>query len=494
MAEHRVSLPLDTRKQRALLGHCIINTIFFQQARVRVESEWFEDPTMGKVFRAVASFFDRYNRQPTVDELKGWKDIAQFEAEERKTLHNVINLSVSETENYGADLLRDELTYWLSARIYRLAVQESERAYNNAKFDECYRIINKRVREMNEAQFTQDIAQPFNDPANFLKKVELRYEDAITLGIKALDDALMPSGMDSGPAYESKSLLYGDTTLLLAPSNVGKTTALITVARHNIMREKDVLWFSHEGTNEDLQMKMMQAVLNVDTAELFRMYKTDEGLAEITAAMRMVDRHLIYIPWNHPGMTIEELAPVIERRQEERKARYNGKGFDLLVDDYPGKLSTERARGGHMEQRNLDAIVYDYFVQLGLKHRFHVLAAIQTNREGSKVNRDDTRLITMEDVRECWDTMTMATNVITMNRDKRAEAKGIVTFYVAKSRSSRTGRAVVCKSDYGASITHSEDRGATWYYGTMSLSEHLSEFLDRFKGKEVSEEAIHDAL
>ena len=492
MAE-QITLPLDTRKQRAVLGHCILNAVFFQQCRVRVEPDWFESGPMAKVFKALVGFWDRYKRLPTVDELKGWKDISQFEIAERNTLHDTINSAVTETDNYGADSLRDELTYWLSARIYRLGMAEADRAYNNKKFDECYRIITQRVKELNEAKFAQDIAKSFADPAQFLSKVESRYDDAVTFGLKALDDAMMPPGMDSGPVGQSKSLLLGDTTILLAPSNVGKTTALITIARHNVMRQKDVLWFSHEGVDDDLQQKMIQAVLGVNTSVLLAMYKTPEGLAEITAAMRLVEKHLVYIPWNHPGMTVEELVPVIERRQEERRAKNGGKGFDLLVDDYPGKLRTQAAAGGRLEQRNQDAIVYDYFVQLGLKHRFHVLAAIQTNREGSKANRDDTRLLTMEDVRESWDTMTMATNVLTMNRDVNASNKNRVTFYIAKSRSSRIGRAVVCKSDYEASITHREDLGATWYYGTMSLSGHIDDFIERFRGKEIPNEALAEA-
>lgn len=493
MAEN-ITLPLDVRKQRALLGHCILNAVFFQQCRVRVEPEWFRDGPLSKVYKALSGYWDRYKRVPTVDELRGWKDILQFDEAERATLQNTINQAVAETDNFGVDGLRDELTYWLSARLYRLGVAESERAYNLGKFDEAYALISKRVKEMNEAKFVQDIAKSFADPVQLLAKTEQNYADAITFGIRALDDAMMPTGMDCGPAGESKSLRLGDTTLLLAPSNVGKTTALITIARHNIMRRRDVLWFTHEGVDDDLQIKMMQAVLGVDTPTLLNMYKTPDGLAEITAAMRLVEKHLVYIPWNHPGMTVEELVPVIERRQEERRARNSGKGFDLLVDDYPGKLTTEYARGGRMEQRNLDARVYDNFVQLGLKHRFHVLAAIQTNREGSKANRDDTRLLTMEDVRESWDTMTMATNVVSMNRDMRAQNQNRVTFYVAKSRSSRVGRAVVCRSDYGASLTHSETLGATWYYGTMSLSDQVDNFIERFKGKEISQEALAEAM
>jgi replicative DNA helicase len=494
MSEDRITLPLDVRKQRAVLGHVILDNIFFQQLAVRVEPDWFVEGTLSKVYKAVQAWWATYKRLPTVDELKSYKDIAQYAADDRAALHNTINASIAETSNYKVDSLRNELAYWLTARIYRAGVQESERAYNLGKFDECYNIIGKRMKELNEAKFVQDIAKSFADPSTFLKHVEHRYDDAISFGIKAMDDAMMPPGMDSGPPGASKGLLLGDTTVMLAPANVGKTSFLITVARHNIMRHKSVLWFTHEGVDDDLQTKMMQSVLGVDTPTLLAMYKTEEGLEEITMAMRLVERYLVYIPFNEPGMTVEELVPIIERRQEERRAKYDGKGFDLLVDDYPGLLTSKSASGGRLEQRNLDSLVYNYFVQLGLKHRFHVLCAIQTNRDGSKANRDDSRLLTMEDVRESWDVMCKATNVITINRDKVAESRNRVTYYISKSRSGRTGRAVVCRTNYGATLTHSEQLGATYYYGSQSLADHIDNYLERFKGKEISQDALAEAM
>lgn len=494
MATEKITLPLDVRKQRALLGWTILDPIFHQQCRVRVQPDWFATGPMQRVFRAVCSWWDTYKRLPTIDELKGWRDIAQYDSEDRATLHDLINGSIAETDNYKVDGLRDELGYWLGARIFREGSIKSEKAYNAGKFDEAFAIWNNKVRELNETKFVQDIAKSFSDPGAFLAKAERRYDDAITFGIKALDDAMMPPGMDSGPVGSSKSLLLGDTTIVLAPSNSGKTSFLITVARHNIMRGKDVLWFSHEGVDDDLQMKMMQSVIGVETTTLLDMYKTPEGMREIVAAMRLVDKHLTYIPYNNPGMTVEELVPVIERRQEEHRAKHGGKGYDLLVDDYPAKLKTVSAAGGRLEQRNADAIVYDYFVQLGLKHRFHVLAAIQTNREGSKSNRDDTRILTQEDVRESWDCCTMATNIITINRDAKAAARNRVAFHLSKSRSSRTGRTIVCKSDFASCVTHSDQLGATWYFGSQSLGDHIDTFIERFKGKEISQEAMAEAL
>jgi hypothetical protein len=96
-------------------------------------------------------------------------------------------------------------------------------------------------------------------------------------------------------------------------------------------------------------------------------------------------------------------------------------------------------------------VVYNYFSQIALEHNCHVLTAIQTNREGSKVNRKvgkgaESRFLTMEDVMESWGPMTTATNVISINRPPEAQARHVTGFCICKSRSSEVG--VVFLADF----------------------------------------------
>jgi hypothetical protein len=189
-------------------------------------------------------------------------------------------------------------------------------------------------------------------------------------------------------------------------------------------------------------------------------------------------------------LNVEDVEPLIRRKQEDLAARNNGKGYDLLVCDYPAKLTTKLANGGHMSKRNVDEIVYGYFVQLALEYGFHNLLAIQTNREGSKVNKgqkDEHRLLVMEDVHESYGVMQEATNVITLNRDPVAKARQHMTFHIDKSRSSETGFAVVARTDFGRARTHHNDLGAIWYRGVATMADQVDDLLrnPELNGKEI---------
>jgi hypothetical protein len=85
----------------------------------------------------------------------------------------------------------------------------------------------------------------------------------------------------------------------------------------------------------------------------------------------------------------------------------------------------------------------------------------------------------MEDAAESWGPITQATNVISINRNEAAKAKGLVTFYIDKSRSSETGYAVVCKSDYGRAITHSNELGAVYYRGVTAV-EKIDQLMEQY--------------
>jgi hypothetical protein len=201
-----------------------------------------------------------------------------------------------------------------------------------------------------------------------------------------------------------------------------------------------------------------------------------------------LEEKILYVPYNKAGMCVEDVLPIIRRRQDEWASKHQGSGFDLLVSDYPAKLSTEKAAHGHMQRRTIDEVVYEYYVQLALELKLHSLLAIQTNREGSKVNRDKERLLTMEDVLESWGPMTAATNVITGNRSDLDGFKKRLTLYFAKSRSSDKGRAVVCKTNFAASQAFSNALGGTWYKGTSILGvDELDQYLVEYAGKAIPE-------
>jgi len=279
--------------------------------------------------------------------------------------------------------------------------------------------------------------------------------------------------------------LDGDRLCLLGDLTVThNTTFLLTVARHNIMNGNSVLLMTHEGRPHDIRNKLLKACLKGSEEDLFRLYKTPEGVQLLNHVANIIAKNCVYIPYNKAGMAVEEIMPIIRRVQDERKAR-TGKGFDLLVSDYPAKLTTNQALAGKgaLAMRSIIEIVYEHYVQLALECDFHALLAIQTNREGSKVNRGDTthRLLRMEDVLEAWGPMTAASNVITLNRSPVAQVNKRITLYVAKSRSAEVGRAIVSRTNFKHGLTHGEDLDGllpnTGYMGEDTIEGPIENYL-----------------
>jgi hypothetical protein len=484
-------LPFSEVKQLALLGHLLVNERFFVQARTKVDPAWFLDPLAAKVLNAKIRFYETYNRIPSMAELKEYPVVLTEETAVRNKMYSTMTQAQHQTQFFGLDALAPELSDWLRARLYAKHIDRSAKLFNAQKLQEAYTEIREVNRQIDDIKFDDEHEVRFEDYVTFFEQQEQAKQDCLTFGISHVDRLLLPDGVNG-------SLLRGDTTLLLAPTNIGKTSTMITVAIHNVVLGKSVLFLTHEGRPEDIQEKFWCSILGVPRATLYEWYKDPAGQKVMNKKLSSLSR-LTYIPYNKAGATIEDVEAIIRRKQEERIAK-TGKGYDLLVCDYPSKLTTTQAKHGNLQFRHIETYVYNIFVQLALEYKFHSLLAIQTNREGSKKNRGhknkwaDTgeafRLLSMEDVAESWGPMTIATNVISINRDERAQANGRLTFYICKSRSSEVGWAVVCRSDYSKCITHSNTLGGMFYRSSHTLSEKIDEFLMQFENQCIPSEVV----
>jgi len=480
------ALPFSTRKQDAILGHLVKNDKFFKYARDKILPHWFVDPFNGKIYQAKLNYMKETARPPSIDELKESRDFAQETQAYRTKMTTKMALAAQESEIFKLDGLTPELTSWLKCRIYHESVEASVKRFNAERYDQAVEILNKAVKEYVEVSFDGSNEVDLTD-LSFLKTSIYDRTHALTFGLKKFDEKLLPGNENGG------SLLPGDSTVLIGPNNVGKTTVMITVIRHNLYNRKSILYIPIEGRLADLQEKLWCSVLDVNKVELLRKYETAEGLEQLNRWAKMIKENLVIVPQLKAGLMVEDIAQIIRKKQQEREA-LDGKGFDLVVIDYPAKLSTKQAEGGHMQRRHIDAYVYNYFVQLALELNYHSLVAIQVNREGSKINKGlkgaEERLLLAEDVMEAWEATCTATNIVTINRSPTMASRHVVTFYICKNRSSETGWAIAPKSNYANCITHSNYQDAVAYLGTAAMPDRIGDLLCQWKGQDIPPQAL----
>jgi hypothetical protein len=506
------TLPFDTgKKQDALLGHLVQNEPFFLQAKDKIRGEWFSDPWNQKIWDVKLAFFKRVGRPPiSVFEFQDCEEfMARFELPERNRLRSKMIENEVAAHEYGLDGLRQELTSWFRSRVFKAWIEHAGEQYNaamdapdpRAKMESAYQSVSGCVSALQQATFESDESVDFSTIADgsIFRQREADLDGALTFGCAVLDQKLnrdcrvkssiTKTQAEDGTLIEKQattafSLLKGDHTVLLAPTNIGKTTTMMTVGICNILQKRSVLIVTHEGRSEDISMKALQCLLGMSYQDLYALLSTEQGRQVLGKAASFLTKYLTYVPMNRANLSVEDVEATIRRSQEKRVIE-TGRGYDLIIDDYPAKLTTVEASRGHWAKRQIDEKVYNIFTQLGLEFKAHILTAIQTNREGSKINAGrkgaEDRLIGMEDVMESWGAMTTATNVITLNRGERAKASDLMTFHVVKSRSNEVGWSVVAKTRFDVARTHGFGMAATCYRGEGTV-DITSDLLQQYDG------------
>jgi len=394
-----------------------------------------------------------------------------------------VKLSLLESKNYGKDVIATELQGWLQAVMFQGTAQEAKTLFLQQRFQECYHFFGKKIEDIKTTRFVEDKEFQFENYLTDFQQELVDRDKALTFGIGVMDKVLLPDNQGGG-------LLPGDQTIVLAPSNTGKTSTLITTICANVKRNKSVLFMVHEGRPADINFKIWQCMLGVKRAELFKMLTDPEGKKRLDTALAQLKRNLTFIHYAKAGMSIEDVEPIIRTKQDERVAKF-GKGYDLFVCDYPAKLRTKQNAGGKLEKRFSLDIVYDYYVNYALEFNWHSIVAYQSNREGAKVNKaDDSRFLTQEDAAEAYGPMQTASNIITVNRNPESQAKNLITYYVDKSRGSETGIAVTCNSNFGTTTTHSNELGGVAYRGTSSDIDMAQYLMLQYPNKFVTDEFL----
>lgn len=479
-------LPFSELKQAALLGFLITDEKFFKIIYTRIRPEWFLSDKNSKLFQYFSAYYEEYKFFPSIHGFRSYKKFDSMDTKQRMQIQGWIDNALAAAAQFRLDDLKKDFTEWLHSVIMISALNKASGLFNRQEIKQCYSILSEAVKEVNTSFFFAENQMTFGNFESYIKDFEVQKDNALTTGLSILDQALLKGATVGG-------MLPGDTTIFMAPQNIGKSTAMQTIACHNVRRGKDVLYMTHEGNPDYIRLMFLANMIGTSVDNIFVLRGTPEGREKIRQASQALEKHLKYIPYNKANkMVVEEVIPVIIGNHEQWKSE-KGNGFHLLVSDYPAVLSSELAYRGTLQKRNIDQVIYNHYIQLGIEYKFHVLAAIQTNRDGAKVNKHlngENRLLVPEDVQESFGPIQQANNIITYNRSLLAEKLGLGTFGIGKTRTNRKGQAVIARSNFPNSITHSNELGGMLYTGNKTIEDKYASLESRFKNSEIPDGAL----
>jgi replicative DNA helicase len=229
-------------------------------------------------------------------------------------------------------------------------------------------------------------------------------------------------------------LQKSDLVIVAARPSVGKTSFALNIAEHAAVRErKSVGVFSLEMSKEQLVLRLLSSVANIDSQRLRSGFLEEMDFARIAPAMNALSEAPVYID-DTPNISAMELRTKARRLQAEA-------GLDLVIVDYLQLMqATTQNRDSNRVQevseisRGLKALARELSVP--------VIALSQLSRQPEMRESKEPRL---SDLRESGAIEQDADLVLFLWRDKERgaddqDADGeVINLKLAKHRNGPTG-------------------------------------------------------
>jgi replicative DNA helicase len=229
-------------------------------------------------------------------------------------------------------------------------------------------------------------------------------------------------------------LQRSDLIVLAARPSIGKTSLALNIAEHAAVREgKTVGIFSLEMSKEQLVLRLLSSVANIDSQRLRTGFLEEMDFTRLAPAMNNLAEAPIYID-DTPNISTMELRTKARRLQAEA-------GLDMLVVDYLQLMqSTIQSRDANRVQEVSE--ITRGLKSLARELQVPVVALSQLSRQAEMRESKEPRL---SDLRESGSIEQDADLVIFLWREKErgteeADADGeVVKLRLAKHRNGPTG-------------------------------------------------------
>lgn len=469
-------IPFEENRQNALVGRLFTDPDLFERLKGMMKSDWFINNNTRKLVAYLIEFTETYKNYPkSKDDFFGSTLFFREKPEDRAKLISHYQACFSLMKNYQMTNLNKDLEDWMKFVYLKNMLVSTQKLINLKELNKAGALINEAMGGFFKIKLDNKDEEDMGDPNSVFQKSIDSQIGACTIGSKLLDGLINESAQDGG-------LLKKEMTIVMAATNSGKSTFMINAAVANVIKGKRVLFIALEDTAQNLKEKIWCTYLD-ESRKAMELYAKNPGLVTPTqkatgdAAAQLMRDNFAFMPYVRAEMTLESIIPVIKAKYQESLGRF-GKGFDLIICDYPAILQTEWVKGGgESYTRSRMDHIYRTFSQLAQQLDSHVLTAIQTNRAASKMNRfgnndDDNegRMITVEDVSEAFGPMQIANTVISLNRSTEEQNLDFMYVHVCKTRGTAVGTTMVTKTNFKHGRTHGWNLPSCWYYGTSRLS------------------------
>ncbi len=373
--ENTLSAYLGPQFQLRLMWQLLVEPEFAEKIIPDLAIEYFDDPNIKRLFYIILEYYNEFNKVPNlqnqsihqaINKYKNPNNIIEeeslFSVIKRITLWNerVINKQMF----YDGDVVQKSAYSFIKQQEYRKIAEDIQ-----------YKVKNGEIKDKN---IIAGIEERFQKISNIGEETD--DSESITEGIsKALRKEFretIPTGIGVIDSLTGGGLGKGEIGVMLAPSGVGKTTALTIIANTAYEQEKNVAQIIFEDTKD--QVKRKHYTIWAKSA-LSRLNEDDENervkkIVNEKAKQLEGKGRLIIKKFSQEDTTMRDIR--VWMSNYEKKWGFK---FDLLVLDY---LDCVESHKRSVDRNENELTVIKGFEALSSDFNIPCWTAIQSNRSG----------------------------------------------------------------------------------------------------------------
>ena len=349
--------------EHSILGNLIEDEEYSRAIIPFLKPSYFSGTEL-KIYELIDSFITKYNARPTKEALKISIDsLEDLDEKEFVSLNRLID-DLEIDPNTNRQFLIEETEKFAKEKSLLNALREAISIFDN-----------KEKKNVNQIpQLLQDALSVSFDPSvgtEYFENVEQRYEEYHKPKNK------LPIGLEYFDKIWDGGLVPKSMAIIIAPTGIGKSLFMCDFAAKHLMMGKNVMYFSMEMSEHQLEQRIEHNLLNVTKNELMDMSK-ETLIRRVARVKEKTLGRLIIKEFPSGGASVAHFKHCIQ------EARIK-KNFvpDVIYVDYLNICASVRMKmGGSVNSYILIKAVAEELRGIAQEYGIPLITATQTNRDG----------------------------------------------------------------------------------------------------------------
>jgi len=419
----------STSFQSKIILALVSDPTYAQQVVDIVDPEFFTTIGHSSIFDFIKTSIEKEASFPSLDVVDYW-----YNGLEDGTIKEAVNSTlkeIKESDLRDLQFVKDRGLEFCRNQAMKNAILKSADLLERGDFESIHKIIEDATLAGKENEIGHD------------------YWQDIHLRNQKLSRKPIPTGLGEGlDRILGGGVAPGELAVILAPTGVGKSMALVNVAAGAISQGLNVVYYTLELSEAQVGVRMDARVCNMGLEEV---RKKPHVVSATLDKKRSKFGKLIIKQFPTKQATVTSLKAHISKLRTMKFAP------DLVIVDYADLLRATRSYG---EKRHELESLYEDLRGIAVEMHVPMWTASQSNR-GSMQNE----IVTLSDVSESFAKVQVADFVISIQRMLADKKENRAKFFIAKSRGGRDG--ITMEAIFNTEAVYVEalatEDGGVWY-------------------------------